>query len=136
MKKSAYVFAGIAILILAGVFIALSGISKDGQKNESTGVQKIPADAEVKEFSIVAQRWSFIPSEIRVKEGDFVRLKIKSIDVLHGIAIPDYGISENLSPGKETVIEFLADKKGTFDFFCSAYCGAGHSGMTGKLVVE
>ncbi|MDP7323160.1 MAG: cupredoxin domain-containing protein, partial [Candidatus Woesearchaeota archaeon] len=73
---------------------------------------------------------------IEVNQGDTVVIKVKSIDVPHGLAIPDYGIRQRLDPGKEEIVEFVADKKGTFGFFCSVSCGSGHRGMTGELVVS
>lgn len=90
----------------------------------------------VKEFTLTADNWTFTPSTISVKKGDTVRLKITSIDKEHGIAIPDFNINEKLPVGEEVVIEFVADKEGTFTFFCSVPCGEGHKEMTGQLVVE
>lgn len=92
--------------------------------------------AEVKEFNVIARQWNFEPATIEVNEGDIVRIKIKSVDVPHGILIPEYDINEVLDPGKEVTLEFKADKKGTFSFLCSVPCGPGHSDMRGKLVVK
>ena len=93
-------------------------------------------ESPVKEFSMIAKKWQFDPSTINVKQGDKVRLKIKSIDVTHGFSLLDFSVNENLEPEKEVIVEFIADKKGEFSFFCSVFCGAGHSGMKGKLIVE
>ncbi len=120
-------------LLLVGVII-VGGVlflnqKKPVMKEESTTTP-------VKEFSMIAKKWQFDPSTINVKQGDKVRLKIKSIDVAHGFSLLDFNINENLEPEKEVVVEFIADKKGEFTFFCSVLCGQGHSGMKGKLVVE
>ena len=106
------------------------GINTDSIKEESIQITNI------KEFDITAKQWQFIPSTIEVNEGDTVILNIKSIDVSHGIAIPNFGIDEFLSPGNEVKIEFVADNKGTFFFACSVSCGVGHSGMIGKIIVN
>jgi len=90
----------------------------------------------VKEFTMTAKQWVFIPDTIKVKEGDNVVLNIKSIDVAHGIGILEFGVNEYLSPGNTVKIEFTADKKGEFGFFCNVQCGAGHAGMRGKIIVE
>ena len=90
----------------------------------------------IKEFDMTAKQWEFIPNTIEVKEGDTVILNIKSIDVSHGFAISNFGINEFLSPGNEVKVEFIADEKGTFSFFCSVSCGTGHSGMRGKIIVN
>ncbi len=92
--------------------------------------------SEVKEFMISAKRFDFTPSTITMDKGDQVRLKITSTDVTHGFAIDEYGIDERLPPNQEVVIEFTADKAGTFTFYCSVFCGSGHSTMKGQLIVE
>ena len=106
-----------------------------GQEDEVEETIVIP-DSKIKEFDITAKKFEFIPSTITVNQGDKVRLNIKSVDVTHGFAISEFGISENLRPGKTVTVEFTADKKGEYTFFCSVYCGGGHSGMRGKLIVE
>ena len=93
-------------------------------------------ESNVREITMTARQWSFDPDTIRVKQGDKVRLEITSTDVKHGFAIEDYNINEQLLPGQITVVEFVADKPGTFRFYCSVVCGAGHSNMEGSLVVE
>jgi len=89
-----------------------------------------------KEFKMTAKQFQFEPSTIEVNKGDKVRLIVTSIDVPHGIAIPEYNINERLDPGKPVTIEFTADKDGTFTTFCSVFCGSGHSGMKGKITVK
>lgn len=89
-----------------------------------------------KEFIITAKQWSFSPAEIKVKKGDTVILKLKTIDVAHGYSIPEFGVNAEIKPGKTTVVEFKADKVGTFTSACTVYCGVGHMGMSGKLIVE
>ena len=74
--------------------------------------------------------FEFSPSVIEVKEGERIRLKINSLDTEHGLSIPELGIETH------DEVEFVADKKGTFDFYCHHYCGEGHSGMKGVLIVE
>ncbi len=93
-------------------------------------------ETEPKEFTIEAKQWEFIPSTLTVKQGDLVRLKITSTDVTHGFSLPEFNVNENLEPGRTVTVEFVADKKGTFSFACSVYCGAGHGSMVGQLVVQ
>ena len=104
------------------------------QKEEpSSETEEVP---EIKEFNIIAKRWDFSPSTITVNEGDTVILNIQSIDVTHGFAISEFGVSEQLVSGNTVKVEFIADKKGTFSFFCNVFCGSGHSSMKGTLVVQ
>ncbi len=91
----------------------------------------------VKEISISAKRFEYEPSTITVNQGDIVRLIITAEDVAHGFALPEFGIIKvELDPDKVVEVEFVADKKGTFDFRCVVRCGTGHSNMKGKLIVE
>src|SRR3989344_996016 len=87
-------------------------------------------------INMKARKFEFEPSIIKVKQGDKVKLIITSEDVAHGFAISDYNINKKLESGKTETIEFTADKKGEFTFFCSVLCGSGHSDMQGKLIVE
>ena len=107
--------------------------AKDTQTEQKTTATP---SAEVKEFKITAKQFQFSPSTIEVNKGDKVKLVITSTDVPHGFAITEYGINERLDPGKPVTVEFTADKQGTFTTFCSVICGAGHSGMKGKLIVH
>ena len=115
----------------------------DDLPEEPTAPADEPAEADtsdVKEFAITAKQFDFTPSTITVKEGDKVKLTITTLDSGiasgHGFTLSAFGVSERLTPGKTTIVEFTADKKGTFTFFCNVVCGSGHGGMRGKLVVE
>jgi cytochrome c oxidase subunit II len=90
----------------------------------------------VKEFSISAKNWEFSEKEIRVSKGDLVKLTLSSEDVLHGFSISEFGIKETLKQGETSTVEFEADKKGTFIYYCSIPCGSGHRQMKGKLIIE
>ncbi len=58
------------------------------------------------------------------------------MDVPHGFKLKEFGIDEKLNPGEEVTVEFIANKTGEFEFYCNVQCGAGHSDMRGKLIVE
>lgn len=95
-----------------------------------------PAAAQIREFTLTAKNWEFEPSTIEVNKNDRVVLTIISEDVKHGFAIDDFGVAVTLEPDKTVTTEFVADKAGTYDFYCSVYCGSGHRDMVGKLVVN
>lgn len=76
------------------------------------------------------------PATITAKRGELVRLIIHNADVLHGIVIPDLGVMEGDIPPEGAVIEFMASKTGTFEFFCSVWCGEGHMEMRGSIVIQ
>ncbi len=101
-------------------------------------VETLPTETakDVKEFAITAKNWEFLPSEIRVNRGDKVKFTVTSEDIDHGFAIAEFGIKEKIEGGETKTIEFVADKQGTFIYFCSVPCGTGHIKMKGKFVVE
>ena len=121
------------ILVFLLVLLLISACSK---QNSLPNNQDNVTDGDFKEFKIKAKQFSFEPSVIEVNKGDKVRLTVESLDVPHGFSILEYGINERLDPGKEVRIEFTADKQGTFTFFCSVFCGSGHTGMKGKIIVR
>lgn len=76
------------------------------------------------------------PSTITAKKGELVRLVIHNADVKHGLVIPDLGVMEGDIPPEGAVIEFMASKVGTFEFFCSVWCGEGHMEMRGNIIIQ
>ncbi len=105
--------------------------------------QPVPEAAEptpesnVREFTVTAKQWEFDVKEIRVKQGDTVKIHVKSLDVRHGFIIPQFNVNENqIKPGQDADIEFVASRKGTWAYYCSVPCGKGHGDMRGNLIVE
>ena len=89
------------------------------------------------EIEITAKQFEFDPEVIEVNKGDHVILRIRSMDTTHGFTLSEYDISETIpAGGKEVIVEFDAAKAGEFGFYCSVYCGTGHSGMHGLLIVK
>jgi cytochrome c oxidase subunit II len=107
----------------------------------AAGVRAKPRDTgaaveDVKTIDVTATRFQFDPATITVAQGDRVRLRLRSADTTHGIAIKPFRVKALIPKGGETVtIDFVADQAGAFDFTCAEYCGTGHSHMKGKLVV-
>jgi len=58
-----------------------------------------------------------------------VKMKLISLDVIHGFYIPAFRIKEDVVPGREKMAWFIAQKEGSFELFCSEYCGLNHSYM-------
>ncbi len=97
--------------------------------------QATPDEPEVVE--IVAERFTFTPSEIRVVVGTTLELRVRSDDTMHGFRI--VGRNVNLEVPKrrqgEAVVLFEATEVGRYRFECSRLCGAGHNFMRGEIVV-
>ncbi|OGB88554.1 hypothetical protein A3H38_02810 [candidate division WOR-1 bacterium RIFCSPLOWO2_02_FULL_46_20] len=88
-----------------------------------------------REVSIIARQFNFLPGKIEVVKGVPVRLYLTSLDVTHGLYIDKFKINQKMEKGKLTVVDFIPDEAGEYEFKCSNFCGLGHGGMKGELVV-
>lgn len=86
-------------------------------------------------IKITAQKFKYTPDVINVKKGVPVVLEFTSLDRLHGFNCPDLKIRTDIEPGKVNRLEFTPQKAGTFPFHCDNFCGTGHDGMKGTIVV-
>jgi heme/copper-type cytochrome/quinol oxidase subunit 2 len=73
---------------------------------------------------------------IRVKQGDHVKLIITAIDADHGFKLAAFHIDRLLPKGEPVMVDFVADRTGSFPFECSHFCGLGHRKMKGQLTVD
>ena len=84
------------------------------------------------------ERFSFTPSEVRVKAGAPVAIRLRSDDTDHGFRI--VGTDVNVAIPKRgkgvATVTFVPPKAGRYVFECSKLCGAGHSFMRGALIAE
>jgi cytochrome c oxidase subunit II len=119
------------ILVALGI-LAVAGCSSASKLDP----QQIPAGAPMRTIEMTAKRYEFSPNPIQVKAGTHVILHVKSLDSTHGLAIPAYGVDVELPPDKVITVEFYAERPGTFPFSCSKFCGPGHWGMKGRIIVE
>jgi cytochrome c oxidase subunit 2 len=93
------------------------------------------ADEAEQVIKITAKRYEYNPSTITVKKGIPVALEFTSLDRLHGFSCPGLAIRTDIAPGKVTTLRFVPQKAGTFPFHCDNFCGSGHEGMTGTIIV-
>ncbi len=91
-----------------------------------------------KVITIAAERFTFNPSKVTVKQGEVIEFVLTSDDTDHGFRIPAAGIDVAIPPSNrgEARVRFVATQKGTFTFECSRPCGAGHNLMRGTIVVK
>lgn len=108
--------------LLAIIFLAVSAFGQ--------GPDKV--------VSISAERFTFNPAKVTVKQGETIEFVLTSDDTGHGFRIPSAGIDVAIpSSGRgEIRVRFTAKEKGTFTFECSRPCGAGHNLMRGSIVVK
>jgi len=95
------------------------------------------ARADPRVIDIIARRFQFEPSVVRVTVGEPVRLMVRSGDGLHGFEIKKFKVSKDIPRGGEAVvINFTPNAVGEFPIMCSEYCGDHHEDMKGMLVVQ
>ena len=75
-------------------------------------------------------------SELHLPVGKPVKLLLRSIDVLHNFAVPQFRAKMDLVPGLVTYIWLTPTRTGKFDLLCNELCGIGHFAMRGKVIVE
>lgn len=150
--KNTYIVIIVLILIVLGFWFLGRGKKAEAPvaetpttQNENNVVsQGMPAPGAlntvetsvVKEFVVSGQNFSFSPSLITVKKGDKVKITFNNTDGFHNLTIDEFGVAtpQSKSPATE-VLEFTADKVGSFEYYCSV--GTHRSmGMKGTLKVE
>ncbi|MFF2481532.1 cytochrome C oxidase subunit II [Paenibacillus sp. NPDC058071] len=113
---------------LLGVYLLTFGlpekpVDESAALPEGTVLVKVEANSD----------FTFGQEEYKVKVGDKVILKLQNKSGVHGIKIDELNVDlegDNL----ETNLEF--DKPGEYIIHCSVPCGAGHTEMKTKLIVE
>ena len=85
---------------------------------------------------IEARRFQFTPSEVRMKVGEAVTLRLRSRDVTHGFFMKALGIDATIEADKVTDVPVVARAPGRYMVICDHFCGAGHGNMHMDIVVE
>lgn len=98
-----------------------------------------PPDVKRLSFAMVARNYRCEPSVLAVdREGRsvLVKLTVRSEGARHIFSIPDFEIRRFLEPGKETTVEFLADRSGIFSFGCTRFPLITPLDHKGKLAIK
>jgi heme/copper-type cytochrome/quinol oxidase subunit 2 len=93
---------------------------------------------ETRDFHVRARQYAYEPGVINVNKGDTVRIRLSSLDVVHGFYLEGHGIDAEVYPMQPNLrlkdpmqkdgfreveeIVFLADKVGKFRYRCSHTC--------------
>lgn len=106
------------------------------ETTESTTTQSEITTPAVKEFTVTGSSYLFDPATITVNKGDKVKITFKNSGGMHDWKIDELGLAtKKIKTGEEEVLEFVADKVGTFEYYCSV--GEHRAkGMKGTLVVN
>ncbi len=89
-----------------------------------------------KTFEISGFNFGYTPSEIRVKRGDTVHIVFKNSGGFHDFVIDALSVrTERLGEGETADLTFVADKTGSFEYYCSVGKHR-EMGMKGVLIIE
>lgn len=144
-KTSRLPVAGVLVLVLVAIgFFIFKGFNQKeklpGSSVNNTNVPEVTGQitgetGSVKEFTVKGTNFAFNPSVINVQKGDTIKITFFDEKGTHNLIIAGYDVSSRtIGPGGSDVVQFVADKAGTFAFYCGI---AGHKdfGMEGKLIV-
>ncbi|MBT8422296.1 MAG: c-type cytochrome [Gammaproteobacteria bacterium] len=74
--------------------------------------------------------------EMHLPVGQPVKMMLRSKDVLHNYAVPQFRVKMDLVPGMVTYIWYEPTREGNFEILCEELCGMAHHTMRGEVVVE
>ena len=116
-----------------GLLVAL-GLAGGAAAWRHLGAAAASAGAE-RVIRVTAKKFAFSPSEITLAKGIPVVLEITSLDREHGFKVPKLGIRADVKAGETTRVRLVPEHTGRFAFRCDVFCGSGHDGMAGEIVV-
>ena len=127
-----------------GLALALTGlciwvpISMGQQETPAKSSDKNDKGRKIQKVNVVAERFNFTPSKIKVQQGTLLEITLTSDDTFHGFRIPSMQVNQVIpARGRGSVkVLFDAKERGSFAFECSRPCGAGHTMMRGVITVE
>ena len=68
-------------------------------------------------------------NEIVVPKDRPVQIQVTSRDVIHGFHAPELGLKQDALPNQVNTIRTVPYEEGTYQGYCSEYCGVSHSQM-------
>jgi cytochrome c oxidase subunit 2 len=116
-----------ATLVAAACGITLAGIARKPNLAR--------ADVNPKVIEISAKKFEFTPSQITLKKGEPVILRLSSSDRVHGFMSKPLKIDTDIPAGNSADVPVTPDTAGDFTVICDHYCGTGHGNMKMKVTV-
>lgn len=131
----------LAISLLLVMIIVAGCTTQTVQEPQDTVAVDNSNSAEMKTFVLTGGNYWFEMDgqrapELRVKLGDKVRIEFTNVEGFHDFVVDEFNAAtEQINTGGSTFVEFVADKTGTFEYYCSVGQHRAN-GMVGNLVVE
>jgi cytochrome c oxidase subunit 2 len=89
-----------------------------------------PNDAAGKDDVLVSSQELHLPIDVPVK------VLLRSKDVNHQFAVPQFRVKMDMVPGMVTFFWFTPIRTGEFDALCEQLCGVAHFAMRGRVIVD
>lgn len=83
---------------------------------------------------VMGEMWRWSPVLV-LEVNQSYKMHISSKDVVHGLSIQPVNMNFQVYPTYDYVLEFKPTEAGEYKIICNEFCGIGHSGMIGKIVV-
>jgi cytochrome c oxidase subunit 2 len=74
--------------------------------------------------------------ELHLPVGKPVKILLRSRDVSHQFAVPQFRVKMDMVPGMVTYFWFTPTRVGSFNVLCEQLCGVAHFAMRGRVVVD
>jgi plastocyanin len=115
------------------------------------GVSQREASPTTRDFFIKARQYAYEPSKLHVNTGDTLRIRLASLDVVHGFFVEGHDIDAEIHPQQKSFflrhpssgkgwkeveeLTFVVGSPGKYRFRCSHTCGTMHPFMQGEMIV-
>jgi cytochrome c oxidase subunit 2 len=126
--KTSYINKIVGVILLAGV-------CEIGLVSVPSTIDLTRASDEPKVIEISAKKFEFTPSQITLKRGEPVILRLSSSDRVHGFMSKPLKIDTDIPADKSKDVTVTPDTAGDFTVICDHYCGTGHGNMKMKVTV-
>jgi cytochrome c oxidase subunit 2 len=90
---------------------------------------------EPKVVRLQVKKFEYIPPSITLKKGEPVIIELSSLDRLHGFSVQTLNLHADVPPNKTVRVAVTPDTVGTHEIACDIFCGTGHEGLRGSIVV-
>lgn len=111
---------------------SLPVLPEDGSANDPVAAEMTVTQV----VELAGFNYGYSVEEIRVKQGDLVKIVLTSTDGFHDWVVDEFAAAtQKVNTGGVTEVEFVASEAGTFEYYCSV--GQHRAlGMVGQLIVE
>ncbi len=157
-KKATIIIVVLVLLVIIGVIIYKNNDNDSSMQNEmmnsqttstttpgtdttaTTSAAAVNAavtvnDGTTKNFTVTGTNFAFAPKTLSVKKGDTVTITFVNSNGFHDLHIDEFNAKTKvIKAGEQEAITFVADKTGSFQYYCAV--GKHRAmGMWGTLTV-